>query len=282
MDDITLNNGVTMPALGLGVTQIPDAECQRAVEAALEAGYRLIDTASAYLNEKAVGAAIRASGIPPDELFITTKLWVQDAGETTARTAFERALERLGLETLDLYLIHQPYGDYYGAWRTLERLYREGRIRAIGVCNFAPDRLVDLADHNEVAPAVNQIETHVLHQRHDDLQIARGLGVALEAWAPFAEGHRGALSDPVLVQIAEAHDRTVPQVMLRWLVQRGIVALPKLVHPHQIAENLDIFDFALDVDEMTRISSLDTGQSLFLDHRDPEVTHQLGTSVFSI
>lgn len=282
MDTVTLNNGVEMPALGFGVYQIPAPECRRSVETALGTGYRLIDTASAYLNEEAVGAAIRTVGTPREELFVTTKLWVQDAGEKPARKAFERSLTRLGLDYLDLYLIHQPYGDYYGSWRAMTALLQEGLVRAIGVCNFAPDQLVDLADHNEVTPAVNQIETHIFHQRRSDQQVAAGLGTAIEAWAPFAEGRRGIFSEPALKRLARAHDRTVAQVLLRWLIQRGIVAIPKSVRPERIAENFDIGGFHLTDEEMVELAGLDTRTSLFLDHRDPEVTHQLGTSVLDI
>jgi len=276
MQYVTLNNGVEMPALGFGVFQVPDpAECERAVSDALEVGYRLIDTAAAYGNEEAVGHAIARSGLPREDVFVTTKLWIQDAGFEPAKEAFERSMDRLGLEYLDLYLIHQPFGDYYGAWRAMEELYAAGRTRAIGVSNFHPDRLVDLILHNEVTPAVNQVETHVFHQRVADQEVMRECGVQIESWGPFAEGRNGIFTNPVLAAVAEAHGKTVAQVMLRWLVQRDVVAIPKSVRRERMAENFDIFDFALTDAEMQQIAALDTGASLFFDHRDPQMVAAL-------
>lgn len=276
MQYVTLNNGVEMPALGFGVFQVPDpAECERAVSDALEVGYRLIDTAAAYGNEEAVGRAIATSGLPREDVFVTTKLWIQDAGFEPAKEAFERSMDRLGLEHLDLYLIHQPFGDYYGAWRAMEELYAAGRTRAIGVSNFHPDRLVDLILHNEVTPAVNQVETHVFHQRAADQEVMSEYGVQIESWGPFAEGRNGIFTNPVLATIAQAHEKSVAQVMLRWLVQRDVVAIPKSVRRERMAENFDIFDFALTDAEMQHIAALDTGASLFFDHRDPQMVAAL-------
>jgi 2,5-diketo-D-gluconate reductase A len=274
---VTLNNGVRMPILGFGVYQIPAGQTEQAVTDALAAGYRSIDTAAAYVNEEAVGRAIKNSGIPRDELFVTTKLWVSDTGEDNTKRALERSLQRLGLDYLDLYLIHQPFGDYYGSWRAMQQLHHEGVVTAIGVSNFYPDRLVDLIDHNEVTPAVNQIETHPFFQRAADQELMRGRGVQIESWGPFAEGRNNLFSDPTLSGIGAAHGKSVAQVVLRWLIQRGVVVIPKSVRADRIAENIDVFDFALTDDEMTRIAAMDTGASMFLDHRDPAVASQLGT-----
>ena len=274
---VTLNNGVQMPILGFGVYQIPAGQTEQAVTDALAAGYRSIDTAAAYVNEEAVGRAIKNSGIPRDELFVTTKLWVSDTGEDNTKRALERSLQRLGLDYLDLYLIHQPFGDYYGSWRAMQQLHHEGVVTAIGVSNFYPDRLVDLIDHNEVTPAVNQIETHPFFQRAADQELMRGRGVQIESWGPFAEGRNNLFSDPTLSGIGAAHGKSVAQVVLRWLIQRGVVVIPKSVRADRIAENIDVFDFALTDDEMARIAAMDTGASLFLDHRDPAVVSQLGT-----
>ncbi|WP_328694315.1 aldo/keto reductase [Streptomyces phaeochromogenes] len=276
MPQVSLNNGVQMPILGFGVFQIPEDRTQQAVEAALEAGYRLLDTAAAYENERAVGQAIAASGIPRDELFITTKLWVQDYGQDSAKHAFDRSLDRLGLDHLDLYLLHQPFGDYYGAWRAMEDLNRAGRTRAIGVSNFYPDRLADLITHNEIVPAVNQIETHVFLQRTSDQKLMREYGVQHESWGPLAEGGQGFFDNPVLVDIARAHDKSVAQIALRWLVQREIVVIPRSVRPERMAANLDVFDFRLTADEVARIAVLDTGRSRIFDHHDPEKVTWLG------
>lgn len=274
---VTLNNGVEMPILGFGVFQITDpAECQRCVLDALETGYRLIDTAASYGNEAAVGAAIRRSGVPREDIFVTTKLWIQDAGYEQTRRAFERSMQRLQLEYLDLYLIHQPYGDVYGAWRAMEELYREGRIRAIGVSNFHPDRPMDLIVHNDVVPAVNQIECHPFHQQIETQAFLEEHQVQLEAWGPFAEGRNNIFQNEALRSIAEKHRKTVAQVILRWLIQRRIVALPKSVRRERIEENFNVFDFDLSPEDIAAIATLDTKTSAFFDHRDPKVVKWLG------
>jgi 2,5-diketo-D-gluconate reductase A len=276
MQTVTLNNGVEMPILGFGVFQIADGgDTEKAVSDALAAGYRLIDTAASYMNEEAVGRAIAASGIPRDELFITTKLWIQDAGEGRTRSAFERSMTRLGLDYLDLYLIHQPFGDVYGAWRDMERIQADKLSRAIGVSNFHPDRLVDLIAHNDVVPAVNQVETHPFHQRVADQALMAAEGVQIESWGPFAEGRNGLFTDPSLTAIGEAHGKSVGQVVLRWLVQRGVVVIPKSVRPERMAENLDVFDFELTDDELATIAAMDLGHSQFFDHRDPAMVKWL-------
>lgn len=273
---VTLNNGVQMPLLGFGVFQIPDpAECERAVVAAIRAGYRLIDTTASYGNEEAVGRAIKQSGVPREELFVTTKLWISDAGDGRTRQAFERSLERLGLDELDLYLIHQPIGDVYGAWRDMQALYREGRLRAIGVSNFHPDRLMDLIVHHEVVPAVNQIETHPFNQQVETQAFFQENGVQIESWGPFAEGRNNLFQNEVLVGIAGRHGKSVAQVVLRWLTQRGVVAIPKSVRADRIAENLAVFDFELSPDDMAAIATLDTKTSSFFDHRDPAMVKRL-------
>jgi 2,5-diketo-D-gluconate reductase A len=278
MQYVTLNNDIQMPALGFGVFQVPDlAECEQAVAQALQTGYRLIDTAASYANEEAVGRALAASGIPREELFVTTKLWVADAGYDRAKLAFARSLDKLDLDYLDLYLIHQPYGDYYGAWRAMEELYAEGRIRAIGVSNFYTDRLIDLILNNKVTPAVNQIETHVFNQRTADHTQASEHNVQIEAWGPFAEGKNGFFSNPILAGIGESHEKTVAQVALRWLTQRGIVAIPKSVRADRMAENFDIFGFDLSDEEMSQIATLDTGESQFFDHRDPDAVIRISS-----
>jgi len=280
MQTVTLNNGVTMPIVGFGVFQIPEDQTQAAVEAALEAGYRHLDTAASYGNEEAVGAAIAASGLPRDDLFVTTKLWIQHAPtgsvEDDTKRAFDDSLRRLGLDHVDLYLIHQPLGDYYSEWRAMQDLYKDGRIRAIGVSNFHPDRLIDLIDHNEITPAVNQIETHPFHQRAADQELMRERGVQIESWGPFAEGRNNLFTDPVLTAIAEAHGKSVAQVVLRWLVQREVVVIPKSVRADRMAQNLDIFDFTLTDDQLKQIAALDTGASQFFDHRDPAMVSSLG------
>jgi len=269
--NVTLNNGVKMPILGFGVYQIPDKETEQAVNDALSAGYRHFDTAAAYRNEEAVGRALTSSGIPREELFVTTKLWIQKrSGEEAVKRAFEASLQRLGLEYLDLYLIHQPMGDYYSAWRAFEQLHREGTVRAIGVSNFFPDRLVDLIAHNDIVPAVNQIETHPFFQRADYQRLMRERGVQIESWAPLAEGKNGIFSNPVLTKMGDAHGKTVAQVVLRWLIQRGVVVIPKSVRPQRMAENMNVFDFELSDTEMSEIAKLDTGASVAFDHRDPE------------
>jgi 2,5-diketo-D-gluconate reductase A len=271
----TLNNGVEMPILGFGVYQVGPAETEQAVSDALAAGYRLIDTAAAYGNEEAVGRAIRSSGIARDELFITTKLWVQDAGEDNTKRAFDESAQKLGLDRLDLYLIHQPFGDYYSEWRAMQDLHREGRIRAIGVSNFAADRLVDLVLNNEITPAVNQVETNPFHQNVDYQALLRSEGVQLESWGPFAEGRNDLFSNPILTAIGEPHGKSVAQVVLRWLIQRDVVVIPKTVSPERMAQNLDVFDFALTDDDMAAIAGLDTGSTQFFDHHDPEWVRRL-------
>jgi 2,5-diketo-D-gluconate reductase A len=275
---VTLANGIEMPTVGYGVYLIPPAETERAVSDALEAGYRSIDTASGYQNEEAVGRAIAASGIPRDELFITTKLWIQDAGESNTALAYERSLRKLGLDYLDLYLIHQPFGDYYGAWRAMEDIYRGGRARAIGVSNFYPDRLIDLIDHNDVVPAVNQIETHPYFQRGADQKLMADRGVQIESWGPLGQGQPKLLEEAVLTNIANRYGKTVPQVILRWLVQRDVVVIPKSVNPERMRQNLDLFDFELTDDEMKGIAALDTGASAAFDHRDPDSVSTLGNT----
>jgi 2,5-diketo-D-gluconate reductase A len=275
--NVTLNNGVQMPVLGFGVFQVPDAkECERAVTDAIDAGYRLIDTAAAYMNEQAVGRAIRQSGVPREEIFVTSKLWVQDAGYEKAKNAFEKSVQKLGLDYLDLYLIHQPYGDVHGAWRAMEELHAQGRTRAIGVSNFQPDRLMDLIVHNKVVPAVNQVETHPFHQQIETQRFLQENKVQIESWGPFAEGKNDIFRNPLLVSMAAKHGKTVAQVILRWLTQRGVVAIPKSVRKERMAENFSIFDFELAAQEMAGIATLDTKASLFFDHRDPAMVKWLG------
>lgn len=278
MQTVTLNNGVRMPILGFGVYQIPDAEeCENAVYEALMAGYRLIDTAAGYLNEQAVGRAIRRSGIPREQLFITTKLWIQDAGYESAKDAFAKSLDKLQLEYVDLYLIHQPFGDYYGAWRAMEELYRAGRIKAIGVSNFHPDRLMDLIVHNEVVPAVNQIETHPFHRQAENAAFMQSVGVQHQSWGPLAEGRNNLFANETLTAIGHKYGKSVAQVVLRSLIQQNIVVIPKSVRRERIVENFDIFDFELSAEDLKQIAALDTNASLFLSHRDPEAAKMLGT-----
>ncbi|MFD9003068.1 aldo/keto reductase [Streptomyces sp. NPDC059582] len=276
MQYVTLNNGVKMPVLGFGVFQIPAEQTEQAVTDALAAGYRLLDTAAAYGNEEAVGHAIKSSGIPREALFVTTKLWVQDApAQDNTRRAFDASLHKLGLDHVDLYLMHQPYGDVYGQWRAMEAVHREGLAKAIGVSNFYPDRLLDLILNNEITPAVNQIETHPFFQRATDHVLMREHGVQHEAWGGFAEGKNDLFANPVLSEIGEAHGKSVPQVVLRWLVQRGIVTIPKSVNPDRMAQNIDVFDFELSEHQMSRITDLDTGTTLFFDHHDPAMVDWL-------
>jgi len=259
-----------MPMLGFGVFQIPDlAECERSVVDAIETGYRLIDTAASYENEEAVGNAIKSSGLPRDELFITTKLWIAGTGYERTKAAFERSMQRLQLDYLDLYLIHQPYGDVYGSWRAMEELYREGLIKAIGVSNFHPDRVMDFIVHNEIVPAIDQIETHPFHQQMETQKFLEENQVQIESWGPFAEGKNNIFHNELLLSIAQKHGKSVAQVILRWLIQRGIVVIPKSVRRERMAENFAIFGFELDDDDMKAILTLDTATSLFFDHRDP-------------
>ncbi len=270
MENIILNNGVEMPMEGFGVFQVPDGDvCRKAVLDAINAGYRLIDTAAAYMNEEAVGKAIKESGVNRKDLFITTKLWTQDASYEGAKKAFRRSLDNLGLDYLDLYLIHQPVGDYYGAYRAMEELYKEGLVRAIGVCNFYPERLTDLVLHMDVAPAVNQVELHPFFQQDKAIRNMKELGVVPEAWGPFAEGRHGIFTHPVLTEIGRKYGKSAAQVALRWNVQRKVVVIPKSIHMERIKANIDIWDFRLSEEDMDEISSLDIGKSEIVDHSDP-------------
>lgn len=279
MQTVVLNNGLEMPILGFGVFQMTDPEeCERSVVDAIQTGYRLIDTAASYENEEAVGKGIRRSGVPRQELFVTTKLWLADAGYDKTKRAFDRSLRRLGLDYLDLYLIHQPYGDVYGSWRAMEELYRAGRVKAIGVSNFHPDRVMDLILHNEVTPAVDQVETHPFHQQVETQKFLKENNVQMESLGPFAEGRNNIFHNDVLRSVGGKYGKSVAQVILRWLTQRGVVAIPKSVRKERMAENFDIFDFQLGADEMAAIATLDTGQSAFFDHRDPEVVKRLATA----
>lgn len=276
MKNVRLNNGVEMPILGFGVYQIPDYnECKKSVLQALEAGYRLIDTASAYQNEKAVGDAIKESGIDRKELFITTKLWITETGYEKTKKSFEESMEKLQLDYLDLYLIHQPFGDYYGSWRAMEELNENKKIRAIGISNFYPDRFVDLAENSKIKPAVNQIETHPLFQREYDDKIMKEYGTQIESWGPFAEGKNNMFNNPIILEIGKKHNKSAAQVILRWLIQRNVVVIPKSVRKERIIENFNVFDFELSEDDMNKIKSMDMGKSLFFSHRDVETVKLL-------
>jgi 2,5-diketo-D-gluconate reductase A len=276
MQHVTLNNGLQMPILGFGVYQIPDpALCERAVIEAIESGYRMIDTAAAYMNEGAVGQAVKNIGLDRKNLFITSKLWVQDTGYERTRDAINKSLQRLQMDYLDLYLIHQPYGDVHGSWRAMEEAYRAGKLRAIGVSNFHSDRLADIIAFNDIAPAVNQVEVNPFHQQAEAVAFMAAKGVQAEAWAPFAEGRNKLFENDVLRAVAERHDKTVGQVVLRWLIQRGIVSLAKTVRRERMAENIAVFDFALSEKDMAAISMLETGTSCFFSHRDPEIVKWL-------
>ena len=276
MEYVTLNNGVKMPQLGFGVYQIKDpVQCEQAVKDAVSVGYRLIDTAASYGNEEAVGRAIRSCGVPREELFITTKLWISDTTYEGAKRGFARSMEKLGLDYLDLYLIHQPLNDYYGAWRAMTELYREGKIRAIGVCSFYPDRLADLIAFNDVAPAVNQVEANVFFQQTEAQKYMQSKGVQMEGWAPFAEGKNNLFGNETLKNIGEKYGKSVAQVVLRWLLQRGIVCIPKSTKRERMEQNFDVFDFVLDEEDMAQIAGLDTGTSAFFNHRDPAVVENL-------
>jgi len=271
MYNVILYNGVKMPILGFGVFQIPDAaECEKAVISAIETGYRLIDTAASYLNEEAVGNAIENSGVTREELFITTKLWLQGHGYEKTKAAFQRSLDRLQLDYLDLYLIHQPYGDIFGSWKAMQELYYEGKIKAIGVANFQPDRMMDLIINSGFTPAVNQIETHPFHQQIETQKFLEENNVQIESWGPFAEGKNNLFHNEVLSAIGEKYGKSAAQVVLRWLTQRGIVAIPKSVRKERMVENFNIFDFELSGQDMEEIAALDTKESLFFDHRDPD------------
>ena len=279
MQTVTFNNGIPMPVLGFGVFQVPDlAECERSVASALEVGYRLIDTAASYGNEEAVGNAIRNSGIDRSEIFVTTKLWVSGAGYEPTKAAFARSLKKLQLDYLDLYLIHQPYGDIYGSWRAMQELHSEGLIRAIGVSNFHPDRVMDLMCHFEIKPAVNQIETHPFHQQIDSQKFLEENGIQMESWGPFAEGKNNIFQNEVLRAIGDKHHRSIAQVIVRWFIQRGVVAIPKSVKKERMIENLSVFDFQLSADDMASIATLDTKASAFFDHRDPAMVKWLCTA----
>ena len=276
MKTVKLNNGVEMPALGFGVFQVEDpAQCERCVGDALDVGYRLLDTAASYQNEEAVGRAIKASGVPREEIFVTTKLWIHDIGYEKAHAAFARSMARLQLDTLDLLLIHQPYNDVYGAWRAMQELYKDGCVRAIGVSNFSADRVMDLALNVEIPPAVNQIETHVFHQQTESKRVLDELNIQMEAWGPFAEGRNNFFTHPLLQSIAEKYDKSVAQVALRWLNQRGIVAIPKTVTRSRMEENFQSLDFELTGSEMSAIAELDLPESQFFDHRDPAMVRFL-------
>ena len=278
MQYISLNNGLQIPILGFGVFQVTDAkECERSVLDAIQTGYRLIDTAASYLNEEAVGRAIKSSGIARQELFVATKLWVQDAGYENTKKALEKSLKRLQLDYIDLYLIHQPYGDVHGSWRAMEESYREGKARSIGVANFHPDRVMDLILHNTVVPAINQIETHPFHQQIETQKFLMANNIQLESWGPFAEGKNNIFHNETLLSIARKHNRSIAQVILRWLTQRGIIVIPKSVHKERIVENINIFDFELLPRDMDSLGRLDTKVSSFFDHRDPEMVKWIST-----
>jgi diketogulonate reductase-like aldo/keto reductase len=277
MKEIILNNGVKMPILGFGVFQVTDlAECERSVLDAIQVGCRSIDTAASYGNEEAVGNAIKQSGIAREDLFITTKLWIQSNGYDGTKKAFENSLKRLQLDYLDLYLIHQPFGDVYGEWRAMQDLYKEGKVRAIGVSNFHPDRLIDLIIHNEIVPAVNQVETHPFHQQIETQKFLQENNVQIESWGPFAEGKNNIFHNELLLSIGKKYNKSIAQVILRWLTQRGVVAIPKSVRKERMEENFNIFDFKLSEKDMNEIKQLDTKASLFFDHRDPAMVKWLG------
>lgn len=277
MEKVVLNNGVEMPILGFGVYQVTDAnECETSVINAINAGYRLIDTAQAYGNEETVGKAIKKSGVAREELFITTKLWVSDVSYEKAKKAFEKSLKKLDLDYLDLYLIHQPYGDVHGAWHAMEELYKEEKIRAIGISNFHPDRVMDMIMFNDVVPAVNQIETHPFNQHIETQKFLIENKVQIESWGPFAEGKNDIFKNELLASIGKKYNKSIAQVILRWLTQRGVVVIPKSVRKERIVENFNIFDFELSVEDMASISTLDTGKSLFFDHRDPAIVKWIG------
>ncbi|HIW83775.1 MAG TPA: aldo/keto reductase [Candidatus Dorea gallistercoris] len=279
MEYVTLNNGIQMPLEGFGVFQVPDpAQCENAVLDAISSGYRLIDTAAAYMNEEAVGAAIKKCGVPREELFITTKLWVQDAGYETAKKAIQTSLDKLGLDYIDLYLIHQPMGDYIGAYRAMEEAYKDGKLRAIGVCNFYPNRLADFCKTVDVIPAVNQVELHPFFQQENALALLKEYGVVPEAWGPFAEGNHGIFTHPVLSKIGEKYGKSAAQVALRWNIQRGVVVIPKSVHKDRMEQNFDVWDFTLSEEDMAEIAKLDLGHSEIVDHSDPgfvKMLHQM-------
>lgn len=269
MEYVTLNNGIKMPMEGFGVFQVPDpSQCEQAVIDAIECGYRLIDTAAAYMNEEAVGAAIAKSGVPREELFITTKLWVQDASYEGAKQAVKASLKKLGTDYIDLYLIHQPLGDYVGAYCAMEEMYKEGTLKAIGVCNFYPHRLLDLCKTVDVIPAVNQIELHPFFAQENAIELMKQYGITPEAWGPFAEGNHGIFTHPVLTEIGNKYGKTAAQVALRWNIQRGVVVIPKSVHKERMEQNFDVWDFTLNDSDMEKIAALDLGKSEIVDHTD--------------
>lgn len=270
MEYITLNNGVKMPMLGYGVYQVTPEECERCVSDAISVGYRLIDTAQAYANEEGVGNAVAKSGIPREQFFLTTKVWVSNAGYEKARDSIDQSLKKLRTDYIDLLLIHQPFGDYYGTYRAMEEAYKAGKLRAIGVSNFYPDRFVDIAHFAEIKPAVNQVETHVFQQQKQVKEYMKKYGTQIESWGPFAEGKNGLFTNPVLQEVGKPHGKTVAQVALRFLIQSGVVVIPKSTHKERMAENLDVFDFSLTPEEMTKIEALDGGESLFFSHYDPQ------------
>jgi 2,5-diketo-D-gluconate reductase A len=277
MENVKLNNGVEIPILGFGVFQITDScECERSVVNAIQTGYSHIDTAASYQNEEAVGRGIKQSGMARNKLFITTKLWIQRNGYEDTRRAFENSLKRLQLDYIDLYLIHQPFGDVYGEWRAMEELYQQGKVRSIGVSNFLPDRIMDLMVHNKITPAINQIEVHPFHQQIDTQMFLQDNCVQVEAWAPFAEGRNNIFQNELLLSIATKHKKSVAQVILRWLSQRGIIALAKTTRKERMIENIRVFDFELSTEDMAAITTLDTKTSSFFDHRDPEKVKWLG------
>lgn len=283
MEYVRLNNGIKMPKLGFGVFQIRDAaQCEQAVRDAIDVGYRLIDTAASYGNEEAVGKAIKSCGVAREDLFITTKLWISDTSYEGAKKAFQKSLDRLGLDYLDLYLIHQPLNDYYGAWRAMEEMYEAGKIRAIGVCSFYPDRLADLIAFNKVAPAVNQVEANVFFQQKESQKYMESKGVVMEGWAPFAEGKNDLFHNETLRGIGEKYGKTIAQVVLRWLLQRGVVCIPKSTKRERMEENFQVFDFTLSEKDMETIAALDTGKSCFFDHRDPAVVENLAGMVRNV
>lgn len=278
VETVKLNNGVEMPLEGFGVFQVPDpAQCEQTVLDAIASGYRLIDTAAAYMNEQAVGAAIAKCGVPREELFITTKLWVQDASYEGAKQAIETSMKNLGVDYIDLYLIHQPMGDYIGAYRAMEEAYKEGKLKAIGVCNFYPNRLADLCETVDVRPAVNQVELHPFFQQENALALMKEYGVHPEAWGPFAEGNHGIFTHPVLTAIGEKYGKTAAQVALRWNVQRGVTVIPKSVHKERMEQNLNIWDFQLSDEDMAEIAKMDLGHSEIVDHSDPGFVKMLHT-----
>lgn len=281
MEYVTLSNGLKMPLLGFGVYQVPDlAECERVVSDAIQTGYRLIDTAQAYGNEEAVGRAIQKSDIPREDFFITSKIWISNFGYEKAKTSIEKSLARLQTDYIDLMLLHQPFNDYYGAYRALEEYYKAGKIKAIGVSNFSPDRLADLAIFNDITPMVNQVETHVFNQQLEAQKTMAEYGVQIESWGPFAEGKNNLFTNETLVRISKQYNKTAAQVALRYLIQQGIVAIPKTVHKERMTQNLDIFDFSLSDEDMADILQLDKGESQFLSHVDPETVKRL--SAFTI